>query len=169
MLKALKNNIIYATGVLALFVGVIAMSPTYAHAQYYGGGYTYSNGYSNYGSGYSYAGGYNNGTYNAVYNGGYYYPTYPSPLTIPTVQVVYANGYYNNYYVPTVTYFPAGNTIGNYSGYNGYNYGGGYNNYGNGGYNYGGGYNGGYNYGNGGYNHSVSDGHCNAAPGQLCY
>ena len=45
---------------------------------------------------------------------GYYgnaYPPAPNLYTIPSVQVVYANGYYQNYYVPTVRYFPAVNPV----------------------------------------------------------
>ena len=55
-------------------------------------------------------GGYNNGGY----NGGYVshsYPPAPNFYTIPSVQVVYSNGYYQNYFVPTVRYFPAVNPL----------------------------------------------------------
>ncbi len=45
----------------------------------------------------------------AWYGGNYYhsYPPAPNFYTIPSVQVVYPNGYYQNYFVPTVRFFPA--------------------------------------------------------------
>jgi hypothetical protein len=57
------------------------------------------------------------GGYNNYYGGGYGYPYVPSYNTIPSVQVVYANGYYQNYYVPTVRYFPAPSPLPVYTTY----------------------------------------------------
>ncbi|MDB5238678.1 MAG: hypothetical protein JWO00_13 [Candidatus Parcubacteria bacterium] len=74
------------------------------------GGYSYGGG-SNCGCGYSYNGGgytYNNGGYSyGNDHQSYQYPPAPNYYTIPSVQVTYANGYYQNYFVPTVRYFPA--------------------------------------------------------------
>ncbi len=57
---------------------------------------TYSNNYPNY------------------YGSGYQSPIYPPAptyLNTPTVQVTYSNGYYTNYFVPTVRYYPPVYTI----------------------------------------------------------
>ncbi len=35
------------------------------------------------------------------------YPPAPTFYNTPSVQVTYSNGYYQNYFVPTVRYFPA--------------------------------------------------------------
>ncbi|MFA6432435.1 MAG: hypothetical protein WCV82_01290 [Candidatus Paceibacterota bacterium] len=113
MKKTLKNNVISAGIALAVFAFILALAPGHASAQWSGGYGNNNNG--GYNGGYSYGGNYRNGGYNyGGYGGGYNYggynnyPPAPSPRTIPTVQVVYPNGYFYNYYVPTVRYFPAG-------------------------------------------------------------
>jgi len=93
----MTNNIIArglaGVAVLGLALTIVLTVPQSAHAW---GGYGYGNGYGN-----SYYNSYNN---NHGYNP---YPPAPSYYTIPSVQVTYANGYYQNYFVPTVRYFPA--------------------------------------------------------------
>ena len=50
-------------------------------------------------------------SYGYGYNTYHPYPPAPSYYTIPSVQVVSANGYYQNYFVPTVRYFQAPNPL----------------------------------------------------------
>lgn len=87
----------------SVLVAIAALSFGSVQAHAYNNAYSYGNGY---GSGYNYSG-YN---YNPGYSYNNYnnpiYPPAPSPRTIPTVQVVYGNGYYHNNFVPTVRYFP---------------------------------------------------------------
>ncbi len=109
----MKNKLISLVriGSTALVIVAAIFAVTSSHAEayyngYYGGGQSYSYG-GGYGGGYGYNG-YHNYNGNA-YNGGYAYvpPTYQIPTrNIPAVQVIYSNGYYQNYFVPTVRYFP---------------------------------------------------------------
>lgn len=110
MKKALKNNIFGAFAVVAILGLVLTFAPDHASAQY-NGGYN-NNNYGGYNRGSYYGGGYGYG-YNNYYNN--YYPSAPMHRATPTVQVVYPNGYFYNYYIPTSRYLP---NVGYNYGYN---------------------------------------------------
>ncbi|MGC9605712.1 MAG: hypothetical protein ABSF56_03090 [Minisyncoccia bacterium] len=111
MQNSLKIQSFAGVIALAIIAAVLVSTPGLASAQWSGSGSSNHNGgWTGNGNGNWNGGGHGN------WGNGYgnSYPPAPTHYNTGTFQVTYPNGYYYNYFVPTVRYFPPV-----YGGFNG--------------------------------------------------